>query len=138
MFSIANFPWMLPFLRFFNQQSSYGLNWRYMEATAKKLVSERRSRGNKGRVKSMWYHDYVLQLELSQMILACTQFSNYIIMSEINLLKQRKDMLEMILSAREDEEEFDKIPHHYNRNITKGLYDRDIVAHITHFFLAGK
>jgi len=46
-------------------------------------------------------------------------------------------MLEMILSAREDEEEFDKIPHHYNRNITKGFYDRDIVAHIAHFFLEG-
>jgi len=47
---IANFPWLLPFVRFFAQQSSFGLSWRYMEATAKKLVSERRSRGIGGKV----------------------------------------------------------------------------------------
>jgi len=49
-------------------------------------------------------------------------------------LTQRKDMLELILAAREDED-FDKTPH--NTNVTKGLYDSEIVAHITHFFLAG-
>jgi len=43
-------------------------------------------------------------------------------------------MLELILAAREDED-FDKTPH--NGNVTKGLYDSEIVAHITHFFLAG-
>lgn len=47
-------------------------------------------------------------------------------------------MLQLIMSAREDENEFDQVPHHYNRNITKGFYDREIVAHITHFFVAGK
>ena len=47
-------------------------------------------------------------------------------------------MLQLILAAREDETEFTQIPHNYNRNITKGLYDREIVAHITHFFIAGK
>ena len=47
-------------------------------------------------------------------------------------------MLQLILAAREDETEFVEIPHKYNRNITKGLYDREIVAHITHFFIAGK
>jgi len=43
-----------------------------------------------------------------------------------------------VLAAREDETEFAQIPHNYNRNITKGLYDREIVAHITHFLFAGK
>ena len=47
-------------------------------------------------------------------------------------------MLQLILASREDETEFDQIPHNYNRNITKGLYDREIVAHITHFILAGE
>ena len=51
---------------------------------------------------------------------------------------QRKDMLELILAAREDGEEFAKTPHQGKENTTKGLYDDDIVAHITHFFLAGK
>ena len=47
-------------------------------------------------------------------------------------------MLQLILSSREDENEFVQIPHNYNRNITKGFYDREIVANITHFFMSGK
>ena len=47
---VANFPWLTPFFRFFGRQSSFGLSWRYMEATAKKIVSERRSRGIGGKV----------------------------------------------------------------------------------------
>ena len=50
---IANFPWLAPFFRFFGRQSSFGLSWRYMEATAKKIVSERRSRGIGGKVQFM-------------------------------------------------------------------------------------
>ncbi|XP_065909836.1 cytochrome P450 3A24-like isoform X2 [Dysidea avara] len=91
----SNFPWLLPFIRYFNQKSPYGLSWQYMEVTAKKLVQERRSHGNKGK---------------------------------------RKDILELILAAREDEEGFAKTP---NKNTTKGLHDSEIVAHITHFFIAG-
>jgi len=40
-----------------------------------------------------------------------------------------------MLAAREDETQ---IPHHHDRNITKGLYDHEIVAHITHFIFAGE
>ena len=47
-------------------------------------------------------------------------------------------MLQSILAAREDENEFAQIPHNYNRHISKGFYDREIVANITHFFLDGK
>ena len=50
IFLLANFPWLLPFIRYFNQKSPYGLSWQYMEVTAKKLVQERRSHGNKGKV----------------------------------------------------------------------------------------
>jgi len=46
-------------------------------------------------------------------------------------------MLELMLAAREDEEESAKIPQQGKGNIAKGLYDDDIVANITHFFLGG-
>ena len=47
-------------------------------------------------------------------------------------------MLQLILSSRDDENEFIQIPHNYNRNVTKGFYKREIVANITHFFMSGK
>ena len=47
---VANFPWLAPFCHFFGSQSAFGLSWGYMEATAKKIVSERRSRGIGGKV----------------------------------------------------------------------------------------
>ena len=57
---------------------------------------------------------------------------------QVILFVQRKDMLQLILSSREDENEFVQIPHNYNRNITKGFYDREIVANISHFFMSVK
>jgi len=48
---IANFPWLFPILRYYNQRSSYGLSWQYVEDTARRLVQERRSHGNKGKVR---------------------------------------------------------------------------------------
>ena len=49
---VANFPWLSPIVRFFGRQSLFGLSWRYMEATVKKIVSERRSRGIGGKVRA--------------------------------------------------------------------------------------
>ena len=55
---IANFPWLLPIIRFFGRQSSFGLSWRFMEATTKKIVSERRSRGIGGKVTCCHSNSY--------------------------------------------------------------------------------
>jgi len=49
-FLTANFPWLLPFIRYYNQRSSYGVSWQYMEDKARRLVQERHAQGNKGKV----------------------------------------------------------------------------------------
>ena len=47
-------------------------------------------------------------------------------------------MLQLILAAREDETEFVQTSHEGNRKVSKGIDDDEIVANITHFFIAGK
>ena len=52
---LVNFPWLVPFVRLFVQQSSFGLGWRHMETIAKKLVSEQHSQGIGGKVRMYSY-----------------------------------------------------------------------------------
>ena len=47
-------------------------------------------------------------------------------------------MLQLILAAREDETEFVQTSHEGNQKVSKGIDDDEIVANITHFFIAGK